>query len=716
MSGYRPQAALSCGQGRTEVATHHIGADEALTSSEQDEYGMVHVAKRAAQLVHTSHSQETSIVVGVIGPWGSGKTSVTKMCCAELSKLDPNWAIGHFTPWATSDITSMLADFYKALAGAMPGAKASNFRQSLGRVAVAGSPALKMIPLVGDAAAELTAKAGSKLVEQPSWDAAFAEAGKQLQELETPVLIVVDDVDRLHGDELANLLKVVRLLGRFPGVSYLLAYDEETVFANLPRREGDGQSSQRAARVFMEKIVQYPLAVPPLLPEQILESVDTGLTRVLAGSGHIVGLQDHRVSRMDDVFVSQLRTPRAINRFLAQVSFTLSMHDPGEIDGVDVILMTLLRIQFPVLYSELPRWKSELAGSKSSRRLMRDISDIDRPITYERLFELVPEGYDREDAEELVAAIFPATSRYSSRDGTGQRADSSDYFDRYFVNTVPQGDIADADIRRALVQAGTPGEGRDLLHAMVARVPSQRVYRTLRRLRDTWQGEHEESVEPITLLGNVMSLWDCVSGQTGEWFEPRDRLRWWASEILAGVGTEVSEDQVVTALTRNSSLFAVLQVVWGARKEASLSQPTKDSASKFALEGLDTALKHLMERDKGSYETPVAFLFMVLAEFARTEEYQGRVQSTIEDVGLDTFASRFVSVINSPTEPSRGEFLGFDQETFARFAPGDDPLYTMPKVSPLDGADVSWANRRAYVRGRVSRPERAADSSENDGY
>jgi hypothetical protein len=47
-----------------------------------------------------------------------------------------------------------------------------------------------------------------------------------------PILVVVD-IDRLQPAELLDLLKVVRLLGRFHGVDFLLAYDERTIVETL---------------------------------------------------------------------------------------------------------------------------------------------------------------------------------------------------------------------------------------------------------------------------------------------------------------------------------------------------------------------------------------------------------------------------------------------------------------------------------------------------
>ena len=103
----------------------------------------------------------------------------------------------------------------------------------LGAILQISAPAAKLIPWVGDTASGAAEMAGDALQKQLSWDKAFQEASAELKDLDLPVLVIADDIDRLHGQELLALLKVVRLLGRFPGVHFLLAYDEQTVTETL---------------------------------------------------------------------------------------------------------------------------------------------------------------------------------------------------------------------------------------------------------------------------------------------------------------------------------------------------------------------------------------------------------------------------------------------------------------------------------------------------
>lgn len=346
--------------------------DDPIRRIEDDTLDRRHTAERLALLIDETHSWESSVVCALTGPWGSGKTSLIEMTCEHLGSVSPGWKIARFAPWATSDPGGLFEEFYATLGAALPPDPSEKAKGLLASCARAVAPATKIIPVAGSAVAEYLQMTSATLDARQPWTEAFAEASNQFRRLNTPILVIVDDIDRLHRDELVALLKVIRLLGRFPGVTYLLAYDEATLFANL-QDANVGAEAQERARLFMEKIVQYPMAVPPLLPEAILDRLDEGLTDILAAAGARLAENDGRLGRLQDVYETQLTTPRSLERLLAQFELALSMHQPGEIDVVDLFCLTLVRLQFPDLYLELPRWRREL--NRSSLGVGLDVAE-----------------------------------------------------------------------------------------------------------------------------------------------------------------------------------------------------------------------------------------------------------------------------------------------------------------------------------------------------
>jgi predicted KAP-like P-loop ATPase len=335
--------------------------DAPITALADDRLDRAPYARIIANLIDEGHSWDDSIVFGLTGPWGSGKTSMLGMVEEALGERgrNPAWRVAHFTPWATGDVDGLLGDFYSSLAEAMPTVRGHDrLRKALGTLAQVTAPAAKAIPWAGEAIAEAAGTTGRALASRPSWDHAFKKATAEFKDQLTPILVVADDIDRLQPDELLALLKVVRLLGRFPGVNYLLAYDEETLFNTLAGTNtvSDGEIAGK----FMEKIVQYPLFIPPLSVRRLTEFLVSGLS----GSANSIDFDMESVpfGGLSSVCLPFLQTPRSIERFLAQVRHRAKMYAHTNTELEVVVAMTLLRSTFPALYQQLPMSRDLLAN------------------------------------------------------------------------------------------------------------------------------------------------------------------------------------------------------------------------------------------------------------------------------------------------------------------------------------------------------------------
>lgn len=75
-------------------------------------------------------------------------------------------------------------------------------------------------PVLGDALSSIATEAITELTKRPAWHSEFRKLSAEIAAQHTRVLVIVDDVDRLDGDELRSLLRLVRLLGRFENVHY----------------------------------------------------------------------------------------------------------------------------------------------------------------------------------------------------------------------------------------------------------------------------------------------------------------------------------------------------------------------------------------------------------------------------------------------------------------------------------------------------------------
>lgn len=459
-----------------------VNTDAEIHTISEDRLGRKKFCRRVVErIVAAGHGP--SVVFGLAGPWGAGKTSVLNIV-SDLLRLEhgDDWEVVHFTAWSASDVGTLTDEFYQAIAAAMPqdtleGRQAVSWLLSMAPIAAAAGKAAAVSVIerklgrggwrnVSEATVGALADRLGKFQIQPDpFVARFEKLSKAIDRAGRNVVVVVDDIDRLHSDELLGVMKAVRLLGRFNRVHYLLSYDQQTVLDVLKASDIASGDEQRA-RQYLEKIVQYPFVLPPLQVAQ----VDAELTNVLQnvatfhqvqleplGDGQL-GTISRIVHLLLDTHFEQL-TLRRINRLGSQVEVLLTLVGANDLNFTDAVLVTFVRLWYPNFYDQLPRWRRDLVKDirSQSNSATQGVND-ESSRTY-RIADALGIAPDRrtnnpelEAVMRLMDALFPGALQTGSMRRAEEpcRIDSSEYFDRYFALGIPVGDVSDDRVRTEL--------------------------------------------------------------------------------------------------------------------------------------------------------------------------------------------------------------------------------------------------------------------------
>ncbi|WP_291037197.1 P-loop NTPase fold protein [Herbiconiux sp.] len=439
------------------------------------------------EIIRYAQGVRSSTVFGLVGPWGTGKTSMIDWIksAAETNPDKPKWSTVTFNPWDYQDAASLQAGFFAELTEVFGGpSRPDEVRRRISAFGRSVAPFASLGAIVGfdlsssvDAAAKLLDVDRSVAVTRSRLESSL-EAAK------TPVLVIIDDLDRVSAEELLLTLKLVRQLGRLPYVHYLLSYDETTILDVLTRTSLIGEGSLGRARDYMEKVVQVRFDVPALRPSDAVRLTNQGLSD-LAEDGRMQLSQEdsNRFSSAYFGFIAaRLDTPRAIKRYFSQLRL-LAPAMGSELDLVDFLVLTWLRTAEPAVYQLLQRKRADLIGSpRSSTSYGRSNRDHLENQGAEWRRQISDSGTRPEDIEGVGLAIgflFPKfreawstkpTDAYRPRTlGIAQDV----YFDRYFSVGVPEDDIADDTIRDALNAYSTGNEERSSA-VMLVRIALER--------------------------------------------------------------------------------------------------------------------------------------------------------------------------------------------------------------------------------------------------
>ncbi|PZF28210.1 P-loop NTPase fold protein [Curtobacterium sp. MCPF17_051] len=441
-------------------------SDDPISSDDADRLTRGPFVQQVIGALNAAASAGSSSVFGLIGPWGSGKTSILHLVETELHAQPRAWQVARFNPWAYPDEAAIQLGFFEELHAALPDSeKTRSARKAIARLSRSIAPVAGIMGAFTGVDGAAAMHGIADLVDvNHSATRAYKEAAAALREAPAPVLVVMDDLDRLDPQELVLVAKLVRLVGRLPNVFYLLSYDETTLLDVLTRTPLVG-ARQHRAKDYLEKIVQVRLDLPPLRPDQAAQLVSKHLEALEERLGlALTALDRDRFDRVyNEAIARRLRTVRSISRFFAQLG-VLTPDVARDVDVIDFLLLTWIRVAEPRVYAMVYDHREWTLGTQPKDPWATAANESDGKTRHDDLIaRLERTGVAASDASDVafvLGALFPAVrsdlveqqARYASgsADLEPRRVSNPDYFHRYFAYLVPENDVSDQLIDRAV--------------------------------------------------------------------------------------------------------------------------------------------------------------------------------------------------------------------------------------------------------------------------
>lgn len=434
--------------------------DQPIESPNEDRFGVDPFARALAASIRKMQSPHGS-VIGINGPWGSGKSSAVNLCkhhLADAVKANELVIIDFACWWFRGEDALALAFFRELYAGLGPslGEKAKKKLPKLGaRLLRAGALVGKVAEAAGAVIAGGIAEKGMEwiagLIEQDeSVETLHAELSDALLEQKKRFLIVIDDIDRLSPDEALLIFRLVKSVGSLPNVMYLLVYDRplaERIVSERYPSEGPH---------YLEKIVQaaFELPDPPALDvQQHLLSLIESICGAPAEADMV---------RFMNIFYEgispAMRTPRDVTRFTNSLSVSWPAVT-GEVDRADFLALEMLRLLHPAIYRAIRQNKEQLSGS--GRREARDREAAAQHFNDLFFGATPPSGHAQ--IRRLLTRLFPALESAWENMGYGEgfakqwaqerRVCSPDHFDTYFRFSIGDEVLTSAELDAFLFRA-----------------------------------------------------------------------------------------------------------------------------------------------------------------------------------------------------------------------------------------------------------------------
>lgn len=437
-------------------------ADRPITSVKEDKLNRGTFARHLARSL-LEQKETDSMVVGLYGGWGVGKTSLLNLIHEELNvagnnSLDEEKPILlNFSAWSYSGQEDLTYYFFRRVSSALrhsPYVENKDEIISLLELYISYFTHKPIPPSLQKKS--LWQRWFSKSSDIHGWEsgrdltAVKAELNALLRKQKHKIVISIDNISRLYPAEIKHLFQMVKSMGDFSNTAYLLALDKPAVIAAL------NQTGEHGER-FLEKIVQLPFDVPPIMQQDIEGIFAEKLHEVTK----LIPEDSWNTEYWSDIYFHSLKFffnhCRDITRYVNTLNFSYPRLK-DMVNPVDYFALTAIEVFLPNLY----------AGIYANKDLFTDLLDHVYTLTPEQInieknrcdAIIKSEQHPAENIIELLMRLFPRirklyepNSVFYHSDAIAQknkRLCSPDFFDLYFKLSIQNNALPPAEFESIL--------------------------------------------------------------------------------------------------------------------------------------------------------------------------------------------------------------------------------------------------------------------------
>jgi predicted KAP-like P-loop ATPase len=368
---------------------------------------------------------------------------------------------------------------------------------------------------------------------------AKTEIAGDLRKLRAPILVVLDDLDRLTPQEILEVFQLIKANADFPNLIYL---------------------------VLLQVAFDVPMIDAARVHRMLFQRLDSLLSAETVSSRF-------SQKRWGNVFFSGLRpyfaTLRDVNRFISTLAFQFSSFSADgafEVNPIDLITLEVILLYEPEVYRAI----------QSSKDLLTATSRPEKPLSEvvaKAAVSIVEMGSEsrRDELRELIKHLSPTIEwalggvQYAPEFGNEWYRDlrvcSAKVFDRYFRLTVSDEELSQAVVQRLLRARGDRENLRAELESLHSRGLLNAAIEEL--------GIHQEQIEPQQIepfLTGLFDVADLLSDEKRGMFEvpAHWRIGFLVQKAVGKLGNAIMTPRaevLKNAITKSSGLFMAVDFV-----------------------------------------------------------------------------------------------------------------------------------------------------------
>lgn len=400
--------------------------DQPIEKIEQDLLNRGNFAKTISDTLNKISNK--SLTIGIFGEWGSGKSSFYNMVKEHSQNEKQEITFIEFKPWYFSTSDDLVKRFLLMLLEEVErnGGYDPNLKKELKKyVDILSSVSVRSFNSI------ISLKEIFNKVMPAPEDSDISNIKSKIEKLlelsHRKIVVYIDDVDRLDGEEIKSIFKLVRLVADFPNIIYIIALDEEVVASALSTIYSKGDNRQEEARKYIEKFIQVPIYLPKIDEHYISQFYEKKLNEIfkeISGTPEKVYLEYNPQFIADAVSVNL--SIRNITRFTNLVSVYYPILK-DEVNSLDLLRLLIIKIDSPALFNYIHTNQNIFIDEK-----ILNEAEIKKLQTFSKY-------------QIILCFLFPSIRKHFDLDkdnnfktDSQKRIHDKDYFQQYFMYSVPE--------------------------------------------------------------------------------------------------------------------------------------------------------------------------------------------------------------------------------------------------------------------------------------
>ena len=440
-----------------------FNSDKPIESITKDTLGRGNTAIELGKNISNYESKD-SLIIGIIGKWGSGKTSFINLVLESLT--EEKYIIVKFNPWNISTRKQLISDFFLQLYNDIDLIDDTETSKEIAKNLKFFSQIFKPLSLIPIPQISLLASGTEKILgsignvfdeyakfQEQDLNKIKKELNNRLENLDKKILVVIDDIDRLTDEEIREIFQLVKSIADFKNTVYILSYDDTVVKEALDKLQNN------KGEEYLEKIVQVPIILPFVSKREINKIFLNRLEQILEISEENFD-ESYFGELYNNGFINNLESIRDIERYINVFNFGVNTIKE-ELNLCDYMVITLFKVFEPRLYKYIQEHEQYFTGVKFGGEFEVN-PDKEKELIKQELKEEFKnlKKINKENAKNLIETIFPkinglhnnTTYAYDfiSEWNSSRRIASPKYFINYFKLDFSEKEISRIELKRIL--------------------------------------------------------------------------------------------------------------------------------------------------------------------------------------------------------------------------------------------------------------------------